>query len=150
LSLAGEPMPAAAPEVAQSGIVSVNSRGASGGNVLGKVFFTVGVIGLLIVAGLYGLNHYRAQQAAKAGSAQKNHTNESKPAQAGPTRHFEDHAPAVVSAAGASDAPPLPGAAGSLVIVAICSLVGNAPSGVTVGGVSMTERLGAADGGEYE
>jgi len=117
LSLAGEPMPAAAPEVAQSGIVSVNSRGASGGNVLGKVFFTVGVIGLLIVAGLYGLNHYRAQQAAKAGSAQKNHTNESKPAQAGPTRHFEDHAPAVVSAAGASDAPPLPGAAGSLVIV---------------------------------
>jgi type IV secretion system protein VirB10 len=105
-----EPIPGAAPEVSEGGIVSVNARGGSGGNALGKVFFAVGVAGLLVVVGLYGLNHYRARQAAKGASAQQNHANESKPAQAGPTRHFEDDAHAAVpTGSNASVAPPVPG-----------------------------------------
>jgi type IV secretion system protein VirB10 len=99
-----EPVQGREPEVSGAGIVSVNSRGAGSDNVLGKVFFAAGVMGLLVVAGFYGYNRYRAQQAATEAASKQTKTNESKPAQAGITRDF-DKEQADVDAANAP--PPL-------------------------------------------
>jgi type IV secretion system protein VirB10 len=97
------------PQVTREGIVSVNSRGSSGGNPLGKVFFVVGVLGLILVAGFYTYNKYHAAQQAKDAAAKQTNKNESKPAAAGITRDFEkEQATADLAAAQASN-PPVPG-----------------------------------------
>ncbi len=100
-----DPLPAKEPDVTEAGIVSVNSRGAAGGNVLGKVFFVSGVFGLLLVAGFYGYNRYRDSQTATAAAAKQTSKNESKPAAAGIARDFDKEQ----AAADAAAAPPPPG-----------------------------------------
>ena len=99
-----DPLPAKEPYVTEAGIVSVNSRGAAGGNVLGKVFFVSGVFGLLLVAGFYGYNRYRDTQTATAAAAKQTSKNESKPAAAGIARDFDKEQ----AAADAAAAPPPP------------------------------------------
>ena len=84
-----DPLPENERDINEAGIVSVNSRGAAGGNVLGKVFFVSGVFGLLLVAGFYGYNRYRESQAATASAAKQTSKNESKPAAAGIARDFD-------------------------------------------------------------
>jgi type IV secretion system protein VirB10 len=100
-----DPLPENERDINEAGIVSVNSRGAAGGNVLGKVFFVSGVFGLLLVAGFYGYNRYRESQAATASAAKQTSKNESKPAAAGIARDFDKEQ----AAADAAAAPPPPG-----------------------------------------
>jgi type IV secretion system protein VirB10 len=104
-----DPLPENERDINEAGIVSVNSRGAAGGNVLGKVFFVSGVFGLLLVAGFYGYNRYRESQAATAAAAKQTSKNESKPAAAGIARDFEKEQ----AAADAAAAPPPPGVTAS-------------------------------------
>ena len=106
MNIPNEPVPGAGPEVPEAGIVSVNNRGSSGGNPLGKIFFVVGLCGLLLVAGTYGYNRYRTAQNAKTSAAKQTNKNESKPAQAGILRDFEKEEAAAAAAA----PPPVPGA----------------------------------------
>jgi type IV secretion system protein VirB10 len=77
-------------ERVQNTMPSVNSRGPGPGNPLGKVIFVIGVVGLLLVAGVYGYNHVRASRAAAAEVAkQSGSKNVSKPAAAGILRDFD-------------------------------------------------------------
>jgi type IV secretion system protein VirB10 len=105
VNIPNDAVPGAGPEVREAGIVSVNDRGSSGGNPLGKVFFVVGLCGLLLVAGTFGYNRYRAAQNAKTAAAKQTNKNESKPAQAGILRDFEKEA----AAAAAASPPAVPG-----------------------------------------
>jgi type IV secretion system protein VirB10 len=89
MNVPNDQMPGGTPEVPATGIVSVNNRGSAGGNPLGKVFFVVGVLGLILVAGFYGFNKYRANEAEKAAAAKQTNKNESKPAAAGIVRDFD-------------------------------------------------------------
>ena len=89
MNVPNDQMPGGTPEVPATGIVSVNNRGGAGGNPLGKVFFVVGVLGLILVAGFYGFNKYRANEAEKAAAAKQTNKNESKPAAAGIVRDFD-------------------------------------------------------------
>lgn len=89
MSEGNEPLPGRGDSPDHSGIVSVNARGSGGGNPLGKVFFVVGVLGVMLVVGLYGYNRWRASQDAKAATAKQTNRNESKPAQAGIIRNFD-------------------------------------------------------------
>jgi type IV secretion system protein VirB10 len=84
-----DPVQAPQPDEWRGGIVSVNSRGGSSGNLLGKVFFVCGLLGLMLVAGFYGYNKYRAAKTAQEAAAKQTGTNVSKPAQAGIVRDFE-------------------------------------------------------------
>ena len=94
-------------QVERAGIVSVNDRGVGGGNPLGKVFFVVGVLGLILVAGFYTYNKYHAAQEAKDAAAKQTNKNESKPAAAGVTRDFDKDQAAAEQAAAASSGPPI-------------------------------------------
>ncbi len=107
MSVPGDPIQGQEPEVDRAGIVSVNSRGSSGGNPLGKVFFVVGVLGLILVAGAYTYNKYHAAQDVAAAAAKQTGKNESKPAAAGIVRDFEKDQAAADQAAAAT--PPIPG-----------------------------------------
>jgi type IV secretion system protein VirB10 len=107
MNVPNDQMPGGTPEVPNSGIVSVNDRGGVGGNPLGKVFFVVGVLGLILVAGFYGFNKYRANEADKAAAAKQTNKNESKPAAAGIARDFDKERAAAAASAGA---PAVPGA----------------------------------------
>ena len=80
MNVPNDQMPGGTPEAPATGIVSVNNRGSAGGNPLGKVFFVVGVLGLILVAGFYGFNKYRVNEAEKAAAAKQTNKNESKPA----------------------------------------------------------------------
>lgn len=115
--------PGETPEVPEAGIVSVNNRGGAGGNPLGKVFFVVGVLGLILVAGFYGFNKYRANQAEKAAAVKQTNKNESKPAAAGIVRDFDKEraASAAAAASAATGAAPQGGpcADGSLGVEAV-------------------------------
>jgi type IV secretion system protein VirB10 len=84
-----DPLGLAEPEAPRAGIVSVNSRGGTNSNLLGKVFFASGVLGLLLVAGFYGYNKYRAAKTEQEAAVKQTGKNESKPAQAGILRNFE-------------------------------------------------------------
>jgi type IV secretion system protein VirB10 len=112
-----DPVQGQSPDVTQAGIVSVNSRGGSGGGVAGKVFFVTGVVGLMLVASFYGYNQYRARQAAADATTHQTGKNESKPAQAGIPRDFDKEQADAAAAA----APPVPGAAPGATATQVCS-----------------------------
>jgi type IV secretion system protein VirB10 len=107
MSRAADPVPLqeGEPDLSQSGIVSVNSRGGSGGNVLGKVFFTTGVVGLLVVAGFYGYNKHQTAKAVQAAATKQVSKEESRPAQAGLVRNFDQEQAAADVAAYSTSQP---------------------------------------------
>lgn len=78
------------------GIVSVNSRGGSSGNMAGKIVFIFICIALLLIAALVGINKWRANSREEAAAAEKISKAENKPAMVGQRRLFD------------SDPPPLP------------------------------------------
>jgi type IV secretion system protein VirB10 len=113
VSTGNEPLPERGESAEHSGIVSVNARGSGGGNPLGKVFFVVGVLGVMLVVGLYGYNRWRASQDAKAATAKQTTKNESKPAAAGILRNFEKEQAAADLAAAQASAQGTPSAGGT-------------------------------------
>ncbi len=78
-------------------IVSVNSRGGSSENLAGKVAFVVALVLILVMAGLFGFNKWRAAKKADAATIEKTSSEENKPAAVGARHHFD------------TDPPPLPG-----------------------------------------
>ena len=85
---------AQAPEPA--GIVSVNSRGGSADNLIGKVVFVVAVFAIVVVGALIGFNKWRAAKKADQAALLQAQTSENKPAVVGQRRQFD------------TDPPPLP------------------------------------------
>ncbi len=80
-------------------IVSVNSRGGSSNNLVGKIFFGVAVFALILIAALVILNKWRTNSRAEQEVVEKANKAENKSAAVGQRRTFD------------SDPPPLPGAA---------------------------------------
>lgn len=99
MSTDNEPIREEPGEFIENAMPAVNSRGGSGGNPIGKVIFVVGITGLLLVAGFYGYNRYRASRNAEAEAAKQTSKNESKPAQAGIPRDFDKEQAAADAAA---------------------------------------------------
>lgn len=93
---AAPPAGAAAPAKA---IVSVNSRGGSSNNLVGKIFFGVAVFAVILIAALVILNKWRANHRAEQEIVEKANKAENKSAAVGQRRQFD------------TDPPPLPGAA---------------------------------------
>lgn len=81
---------------ADQGIVSVNNRGGSSGNMLGKVIFVVAVLAVVVIGALMGFNKWRANSKANKAEAEQTAKAENKPAAVGPRRSFD------------TDPPPLP------------------------------------------
>ena len=90
-----KPAPDAQPPAAQ-GIVSVNSRGGTSDNLLGKVIFVVAVVAVVVIGALMGFNKWRAASKAEQAAAEQTAKGENKPAAVGPRRTFD------------TDPPPLP------------------------------------------
>jgi type IV secretion system protein VirB10 len=89
-------------------IVSVNSRGGTSGNMLGKVVFAVVVFGILMIGFLVVLNRWRASNHAKEAAAALSVKNENKPAQVGVRRSFDLDAPPLPASAAARTAAAVP------------------------------------------
>ena len=81
-------------------MVSVNSRGGASSGMSTKVGFFLLIFGLLFVAGLVGLNKWRAAKKEGDARVEVASKTENKPAQVGIRRTFDPDAP-----------PPLPAAA---------------------------------------
>ena len=74
-------------------IVSVNSRGGSSENLAGKVAFVVALVLILVMAGLFGFNKWRAAKKADAATIEKTSSEENKPAAVGARHHFDTDPP---------------------------------------------------------
>ena len=77
---------------ADAGIVSVNSRGATSNELGKKIFFIAVIAALVIIGGLWTVNHWRASNRSEAERLNAANKNETKPAQVGFKRTFEEPA----------------------------------------------------------
>src|SRR5450755_849836 len=120
-------------------IVSVNTRGGTSGNTVGKVIFVVVVFALLMIGLLVGLNRWRASNHAKEAVLAQSSKNENKPAQVGVRRSFDVDAP-----------PPLPASAARTASAATSALASpcadGSPGTTLIGpdGTAMVAPSGAA------
>ena len=83
---------AAVMQEADVGIVSVNSRGATSNELGKKIFFIAVIAALVIIGGLWTVNHWRASNRSEAERLNAANKNETKPAQVGFKRTFEEPA----------------------------------------------------------
>ena len=83
---------AAVVQEADAGIVSVNSRGATSNELGKKIFFIAVIAALVIIGGLWTVNHWRASNRSEAERLNAANKNETKPAQVGFKRTFEEPA----------------------------------------------------------
>ncbi len=78
-----------------NGIVSVNSRGGTSGNLLGKVIFVISVIMVALIGALFSFNKWRDAKKADEAVAAQAAKLENKPAAVGPRRTFDADPPPV-------------------------------------------------------